>query len=145
MIRKINLKDKEEFLKMCSKFYTSEAVLHKIPEKHMETTFSESLKESSLCPCYIIEENEKPIGYMLLALTFSNEAGGLAVWVEELFIKEAFRKKGFGKEALSFLKREFPQAKRFRLEITPSNKNAEKLYKAYGFSNLSYLQMIMDI
>ena len=145
MIRKINSKDKSEFLSMCKAFYSTEGVLHTIPEKYMENTFAEAAKETSpYCHCYIIEENEKTAGYILLALTFSNEVGGLAVWLDELYIKPEFQNKGLGKKSLSFIKEEYSHAKRIRLEITESNKIAENLYKKENFKPLSYLQMIFD-
>ena len=35
-------------------------------------------------------------GYALLAKTFSQEAGGLVVWLDEMYVRPAYRSKGLG-------------------------------------------------
>ncbi|WP_331836964.1 GNAT family protein [Erysipelothrix piscisicarius] len=56
----------------------------------------------------------------------------------------AYRGQGLGTEALSILMDAFPDVVRFRLEVTPSNKGAKKLYERLGFEFLGYEQMILD-
>ncbi len=47
--------------------------------------------------CLIAEdENGQPCAYCLLALTWSNEAGGLCVWLEEIMVDDEQRGKGIG-------------------------------------------------
>ncbi len=144
MIRKIEQFDKSEYLEMVTEFYSSDAVLYKVPSKNFETTFAELMKSDIYAEAFIIEDNGVVAGYALLAKTFSQEAGGLTVWIEELFIKEAFRSKGLGKEFFEFLFKTVP-AKRYRLEIEPENKKAIKLYKREGFKFFEYGQMVKDI
>ena len=44
----------------------------------------------------------------------------------------------------SFYACEYPQVKRFRLEVTKANAGAAKLYASLGFVPLEYNQMILD-
>ncbi len=144
MIRKITQSDKQEYIKMVTEFYSSDAVIKPIPEKNIEATFSELMQSDVYAEGFIIESNGQTAGYALLAKTFSQEAGGLCVWIEELFIKNKFRGKGLGKEFFEFLFKSRPAA-RYRLEIEPENEVAVALYKKKGFGFFEYGQMVKDI
>lgn len=143
-IRKINKNDKTSIIKMMEEFYNSPAVLHPVSSKNFSCTVDEFLNGSPYIDIFIAEINEKPIGYVQTSITWSNEAGGLAVWLEEIFIKENFRSGGYGSEIIDFIKKNYKNAARFRLEIEPSNIRAEKLYNKKGFDKLNYLQMSAD-
>jgi GNAT superfamily N-acetyltransferase len=146
LIREIESKDRDIFIAMVKEFFSSEAVLHAIPVGHIERTFEEVIANSPYAKAYIIEDNNRTAGYGLLSLTFSNEAGGMVVWIEELYIMKEYRGKGLGNEFLDFINREYaPQAKRIRLEIVDSNKLAEGLYRRKGYAPLDYLQMVYEI
>ena len=91
---------------------------------------------------YVCEKNNKTAGYILLALTYSNEAGGMVVWIDEIYVKPEFRSQGIGSELIDFVIDKYKDnAARFRLEITESNMGAKKLYLSKGFTDLSYRQM----
>ena len=144
MIREISPQDQEVFIQMVTDFYQSEAVLSKIPTVNIVSTFKEVTSNSPYAKAYILESQGLLAGYALLGLTFSNEAGGLVVWIEELYIKDEFR--GLGSDFLNFIKDEFAgRAKRFRLEISEDNDSAERLYRRKGYQNLDYKQMVQDL
>lgn len=134
----------EEFFHMCSEFFSSPAVCHKIDQAAMKTTFHTAIEGSPYMRGLMLMEEDKAIGYVLLSFTYSNEVGGMVVWVEELFLKEDYRRKGYGKQVFSWLKETYKTAKRFRLEVTEENKGAKRLYQSLGFSPLPYEQMVID-
>lgn len=139
---KISFEDKEIFLEMCGEFYGSPAVLHKIPKSHMENTFDEIMRGSPYAECYIIKADGEICGYVLLALSFSNEAGGKVIWIEELYVRENMRGMGIAKKFFDFIKKEDFAA--IRLEVEPDNVRAVKLYTSLGFKNLGYAQYIFN-
>lgn len=142
MIRKINLYDKSDFIKMCFDFYNTDGVDHVIPISNMEKTFDLLIEDSDFAKAYVYEKNNKPAGYILLALTYSNEAGGTVVWLDEIYVKPEFRSQGIGSELIDFVIDKYKnKVARFRLEITDSNIGAKKLYLSKGFKDLSYRQM----
>lgn len=145
MIRQIREKDKEEFIKMSQMMYTSDAVSHDIPLEHHLRTFEELMKSDVYAQAYILEFDGKTAGYALLAKTFSREAGGMVIWIEELYIKEEYRSKGLGSEFFGFIEKNksFDTA-RLRLEVEDDNTGAIKLYKRMGYEFLDYKQMIKD-
>ena len=48
-------------------------------------------------------ENDKAIGYMLYFFNYSTFTGGANIYLEDLFIYEEYRHKGYGKEMLRVL------------------------------------------
>lgn len=143
MIRKLTPQDHVLFLDLCREFYHSSAVMHPIPESYYENTFQELMRSEVYTQCYILEYEGQPAGYALLSKSYSAEAGGMVVWIEELYLRPDFRSHGMGSEFFAFLEQEHPAA-RYRLEIEPDNERAAKLYRSRGYEVLPYVQMIKD-
>ena len=142
MIREIKSDDKIDFIKMCMDFYNTDGVDHSIPVSNMEKTFNLLMEGLDFAKAYVCEKNNKTVGYILLALTYSNEAGGMVVWLDEIYVKPEFRSQGIGSELIDFVIEKYKnKISRFRLEITESNIGAKKLYLSKGFTDLSYRQM----
>ena len=139
--RKINPADRTEFLAMSREFYESDAVLHSIPEEFHERSFEELMRSDVYLECYIMETDGKAVGYALLTKTFSREAGGLNIWVDELYLRPEYRGLGAGSAFFAFLEQTHPAA-RYRLETEPENERAQSLYRRMGYRDLPYLQMI---
>ncbi len=143
MIRRIEPKDKEVYFELAREFYNSDAVLSPVPDSHFENTFCEMMRSDVYAEGFLLELDGQAVGYALLAKTFSQEAGGLTVWIEELYVRAPYRSKGLGNEFFDFLEASVP-AFRYRLEIEPENERAVKLYEKRGFRSLSYGQMVKD-
>lgn len=143
--RLITLADRAEYLAMAHDFYASEAVLHAVPDSHFEETFEELMRSDAYAQAYVLETSGQTIGYALLAKTFSQEAGGVVLWIEELYIKPSHRACGYGSRFLrEFLASLPPQVKRVRLEAERENDRAVRLYESLGFTFLDYDQMVID-
>ena len=133
------------FYNMCSQFFSSPAVCHSISREALQTTFQTARSHSPYMRGLMITKDDNIIGYLLLSFTYSNEVGGMVVWIEELFILEQHRGNGYGKRVLQWVISSYSnKAKRFRLEVTEENTLAKKLYQSMGFSNLSYEQMTLE-
>ncbi len=146
MIREMQLQDRDEFMAMCHEFYRSDACDHVIGDDCFAATFTEVMKKGPYARGYIFEKEGQIAGYALVSISFSPEVGGMSAFLEEAFIKKPFRSQGLGKEYFAFIEKEYgPTFKRFRLEATPSNTRAMKLYEKMGFSVLHYVQMVRDL
>ena len=143
-IRKMNADDHALYMEMTREFYHSDAVLHPIPTKHCEIMFAEMIRSDVYAECFFFEEDGKCMGYAQISKTFSQESGGLVVWVEELYMKKDCRGKGVGSMFLKCLEQHIP-ASRYRLEVEPDNDGAMRLYQRMGYEPLPYLQLIKDI
>ncbi len=143
MIRKINKNDKEQYMIFTDHFYHSEAVEHPVPDEFREATWQELMRSDEYLECYFIEEDDIPKGFLLLAYTFSQEAGGKVCWIEEIFVEPEYRGRGLGRQCFDFIKSSIePRCSRIRLEVEPDNIRAKKLYKEMGYRSLPYEQML---
>ncbi|WP_077533115.1 GNAT family N-acetyltransferase [Massiliimalia massiliensis] len=146
MVRYFKEQDKTAFLEMADRFYHMPAVLHSVDQSYFERTFDAIISGTPYAAGMLAEYEGKPAGYALLSLTWSNEAGGLVVWIEEAYVEAQFRSCGIGKELFAFIRREFDgKARRYRLEVTKDNLRAIKLYEALGYQPLDYRQMVLDL
>ena len=97
--------------------------------------FQEFITNEHLGKSWLIYSENEIVGYIILTFIFSFEYGGKIAFLDELFIKETARGKGFGKEAIQFIQQEVPKLslKLLYLEVEPHNENAQKLYLAHDF------------
>lgn len=145
IFRRFEEKDRNAFFSMVKKFYAPPAVLHFPSDEVMMSAFDESLKYNGFVYGFIFEADGAPAGYSVVSMKFETEVGGLAAWIEELFVEEAYRSKGIGKEFFKFIKNEFAgKIRRIRLEVGEDNLGAIKLYSTLGFEFLDYRQMTID-
>lgn len=146
MFRKFKPEDKDSFVKMSKEFYSSDAVSHSIPDENIVDTFELIVQGSPYVEGYIIECEGRLAGYAQLSLSYSTEAGGITLWLEELYIRESFRGKGIGAKFLQFMEDEKAgKIARIRLEVTTSNIGAIKLYKKFGYKEMDYMGMYKEI
>ena len=145
VFRKFEEKDRDVFFTMVKKFYAPPAVLHFPSDEVMMSSFDASLEIPELVKGYIFECDGKMSGYAVVSMKFETEVGGMAAWIEELFVEENFRSKGIGSRFFEHLKEELSgKIKRIRLEVGDENDGAKQLYKRLGFEMLDYRQMVID-
>ena len=146
MIRRIESADRADYIKFAKEFYTSDAVTHDVPEEYLTLTFETLVEGNPFSDGYMIESDGENVGYALVAKTFSQEAGGMVAWFEELYLSEKARGKGLGTLALMYLEGKYVSEgyKRIRLEYTAENERAAKLYRHLGFKTLDYLQNLYE-
>jgi ribosomal protein S18 acetylase RimI-like enzyme len=142
-IRKITKEDERLYTEMAKDFYSSPAVLENIPQDNISSSFCAFLEGTPYGDAFIIEEEGEAVGYGVLAYTWSQEAGGRVVWIEEIYIKEEFRSRGIGSGFIRYVLSEIP-AKRYRLETEPENEKAAALYRRLGFEFFEYVNYRLD-
>ena len=142
-IRKIQKEDKQIYTEMARDFYSSPAVLENIPEENILNSFELFLSGTPYGDAFIFESDGQAVGYGVLAYTHSQEAGGKVVWIEEIYVKEEYRGKGYGSVFLRFVKENIP-ARRYRLETEPENTRAAALYRRHGFEHFEYVNYKLD-
>lgn len=143
IFRNFNLSDKPEVLKMMRVFYDSPAVITKASDEVLSRDFDACLSASPYIKGFAFEVDNTIVGYGMCAFSFSTELGGECVWIEDIYIKEAFRHQGIGSKFLAFVEKEFPAA-RYRLEAEEENKNACLAYFKAGYEKLDYIQLVKD-
>lgn len=143
MIRKITEKDREIYYSLADEFYSSDVVNSPIPKENYKLAFDEFMRSDEYAFCYVFEHKGVVCGFASLSRTFSQEAGGISVTLEEIYVEKEYRNKGIGKSFFEFLFKNIPAA-RYRLEVESDNEKAKKLYGQMGFEVLPYVQMVID-
>ena len=132
--------DRAAVLEMMRIFYTSPAVLTDGSEEIFAADIENCINDSPYLEGYIIENAGQVQGYGMVAKSFSTEFGKSCIWIEDLYIKDAFRGLGIGKVFLDFIAEKYPDCL-LRLEVEEENQRAMKLYRKCGFDVLPYVEM----
>lgn len=140
MIRKMEARDKEAVLAMMRIFYASDAVLTNGSEEIFQKDIENCVGENPYVEGYIMEEGEAMQGYAMIAKSYSTEFGKPCIWIEDIYIKEAYRGKGIGSRFLSYITQKYPDAI-YRLEVEAENQQAIGVYEKSGFRVLPYMEM----
>lgn len=147
MIRKLEPADRDTFIRLSELFYASPAVLHPLPRAFHEEAFDEIMRSRDYADGCLLEVGGEAVGFGLVAKTYSREAGGKVLWLEELFVLPAYRSCGLGREffaAAEQYARENGFA-RIRLEVEEDNVRARSLYERLGYEDLEYRQMVKQL
>ena len=136
--------DYEEILSMMKVFYASDALLIHPQEATLRRTLTDVIGDDPFVQGFAFEYEGVLAGYGMIAKSYSTEAGGHCVWIEDIYVLPEFRGKGMGTAFLKFVKNQFPKAVRIRLEAEPENEKAMSVYRAAGFTELGYTQLIID-
>lgn len=141
--RPITAADETDFYTMAEEFYHSDAVLHPIPAEYHRRAFAEMMRSGQYLSGYIFTDGDNTAGFAVTNRMMQHEAGGVMVWVEDLYIRPAYRGQGLGSRFLAWLEEQLrDDAVMLRLETEPENERAQELYYRLGYENLNYLQMI---
>ena len=141
--RPITAADETDFYTMAEEFYHSDAVLHPSPAEYHRRAFAEMMRSGQYLSGYIFTDGDNTAGFAVTNRMMQHEAGGVMVWVEDLYIRPAYRGQGLGSRFLAWLEEQLRgDAVMLRLETEPENERAQELYYRLGYENLNYLQMI---
>ena len=137
--------DRAAYIQYSKDFYGSDSVLRDVPAEHFEAAFDCIMDQSPFLRGIMMKENGQNAGYALLVFSYSVEAGGMEIWVEELYIAPEHRRHGIAKAFFAFVSKEYEaKMKRFRLEVMPSKKGLIQFYQQMGFAKLDYFQMYRE-
>ncbi|MCH1911852.1 GNAT family N-acetyltransferase [Leptospira noguchii] len=125
-IRKAKETDRESIQKLTSLFATS----FKTDSGSFNSSFNELLKDSNAI-FLVAEENGTPIGYLLGFDHYTLYANGRVSWVEEIFILEDYRRKGFAKNLMTSFE-EWGKNRGSKL-IGLATRRAKDFYLALGY------------
>ena len=143
--RDITPADREIVIPMVVDFYHTDAVEHEVPAEIMERSFAACADPAEpLLRGVLVCDGEEVVGYVYMTFCYSAEVGGRCVFIEEIFLKAEHRGKGYGKQIMAWMEAEYPEVRRFRLEVTQVNKQAIALYEGSGYRYLHYDQMVFD-
>jgi ribosomal protein S18 acetylase RimI-like enzyme len=101
------------------------------------------IADPKLGRAWLIEVDAQSAGYAVLTLGYSIEFGGVAAFVDELFVAREFRGRGVGTKTLELIIIETGNldVAILLLEVTNSNDRAKRLYRKAGFADRGHSLM----
>ena len=139
-IRSMEARDRAAVLEMMRVFYASPAVLSDGSEEIFEADIDACVSGSPYLEGYVFENTEGLLGYAMLAKSFSTEFGRPCLWIEDLYIRDAYRGEGIGSRFLRHAAEGHPGYVE-RLEVEAENEGAIRVYRRNGFDILPYMEM----
>jgi len=119
-----------DFIRLLAKYEHLENEVIATTEQLEKTIF---LKDSSI-EVFFAYEGKTPVGFMLIFQNYSTFLAQPGIYLEDLYVKEAYRGKGYGKKMLQFLARLAVERNCGRLEwaVLDWNKPAIDFYQSIG-------------
>lgn len=123
----------EHVLPLMREFYSQQEMV--FDEAVARTALNKVVANPALGQVYLIFRQQELAGYFVLTFCFSLEFRGKFALLDELYLREPFRRQKFGRSAVEFAQRICRDAgiKALRLEVWTGNQAAQSLYKAEGF------------
>ncbi len=93
----------------------------------------------------LLQEGGTVVGYALLVPYWSNEFGGTALFVDELYVVPAARGRGIGRGLFAAVERDRPyDAVAVCVEVTPANGRARRLYESIGLGERANATLVRE-
>lgn len=131
-IRKAVRNDTKDILHFINKLAEFEKLLDKVKTNIYE--LEKNLFDKNYAQVILLEIENKLIGFALYFYTFSTFEGKPSLYLEDLFVIQEERSKGYGKETLIYLAKEAvsKECSRFEWSCLNWNKNAIDFYTKFG-------------
>ena len=139
-IRKMTEQHRTQVVDMMRTFYHSPAVWTNGSEEIYNNDITACVGDSPYAEGFIFEKEGELLGYGMIAKSFSTEFGKPCIWIEDLYLKEEYRRKGIGSTFFRYLEKEYPGTI-MRLEVEEENVVAISSYRKNGYETLPYMEM----
>ena len=132
MVRKATLDDLPILVDLMQEFYAEAD--YPLDRDWAAASFNALMQDDSLGAVWIVFHDSEPAGHVVLTIRFSMEYGGLDAFIDDLFIRSAYRRRGLGRVALRALFDECARRKVLALHVEVGHDNvaARALYQSYG-------------
>ena len=120
-------------LEMMREFYAQQEM--RFDEPVASSALARALSNPELAQIYLIFRGTELAGYFALTFCFSLEFQGRFALLDEVYVREPFRRQKLGKSVVVFAEDLCRKAgiKALRLEVGRENMGAQSLYRVAGF------------
>jgi diamine N-acetyltransferase len=140
-LKRAKFKDLPLLMRFVGEYYTFDQI--PFHEEELRQGLTLLLKEQRLGGAWLIQRQERPVGYIVVTFGLDLEFGGRQATVTEFYLQPEHRGKGLGKMALEhveeFARRRGAQA--LELQVTRGNSRAYCFYKSCGFEEHDRIPM----
>ena len=125
--------DADLLLGMMREYYAFDG--HAFCEDRVRTALLDLLREPAFGRAWLICDQQTPIGYVVLTLGYSLEFLGRDAFIDEFYLIEAYRGRGWGSSTLNFVEDEARamSVRAIHLEVVRANLKAGEVYRRAGY------------
>lgn len=112
-------------------------------ESAARSAFHQFLALPAFGRIWLLYHGPAPVGYVILTVGFSFEFHGHDAFIDELYIVPAYRRRGFGRQAMAFVEQRAREmgVHAVHLEVDRGNDSALALYRRGGYRDHDRLLM----
>jgi GNAT superfamily N-acetyltransferase len=128
-------------LEMMRKYYAFDG--HAFDPDRARIALLTFLREPSFGRAWLICDDSIPVGYIVLTLGYSLEYLGRDAFIDEFYLTESHRGKGWGKRALKFVEDQARtlEVRSIHLEVVRQNAGAKEVYRKSGYADHDHYLM----
>ncbi len=125
--------DADLLLEMMQEYYRFDG--HAFDKPKAQSALLNFLRDPSFGRAWLICEQQTPVGYVVLTFGYSLEFLGRDAFLDEFYLRESHRGRGWGRQALDYVEE---QARNFEirsihLEVVQENGFAKEFYRRRGY------------
>ncbi len=143
--RLATISDCELLLDFMSEYYAFDG--HSYDRDKARPALIELLQNSSFGLAWLVLDADAPAGYVVLCFGYSLEYLGRDAFIDEFYLREAHRGRGWGRAAMEFVEEQarLQGVKTLHLEVVRKNSGAFAFYRKFGFRDHDHYMMSKKI
>src|SRR5215469_10045539 len=108
---------------------------HAYDREKAEVALTGLLRDPNLGAAWLILDDDKPVGYIALCFGYSLEWLGRDAFVDEFYLREDYRHRGWGRKTIAFVENAARSLhiRALHLEVARRNAPALQIYRKLGF------------
>ena len=126
--------DTEALLEFMQEYYAFDG--HGFDREKARVALTALLRDPKLGLAWLILDGDAAVGYIVLCIGYSLEWLGRDAFVDEFYLREEYRGRGWGRQSMTFLEEAARAAgiRTLHLEVVEKNTSALQLYRKLGFA-----------
>lgn len=95
------------------------------------------LREPGYGSAWLVLDQETPVGYIVLCFGYSLEYLGRDAFIDEFYLRESHRGRGWGRKTLDFVEEQarLRDVRSIHLEVVRANTAAKEVYRKSGYQD----------
>jgi len=125
--------DAEVLLEFMRAYYAFDG--HSFDRERSHVALTALLRDPTLGRVWLIQDGNSPVGYIVLCFGYSLEWLGRDAFVDEFYLLEEYRRRGWGRRTMAFVEEAARAAgiRALHLEVVRQNASALEIYRKMGF------------
>ena len=137
--------DLPHLLVLMTEFYKESGFV--LDQQRAEAAFSSLLSDPRLGRVWLVEQDSVAVGHIIVTFVFAMEYGGLVAWVDDFYVRPAFRALGLGTAALAQVVRLCVGlgVRAVSVEVGADNVVAQAVYRSAGLAPIDRRLMTLGL